>query len=111
MAISYHGHSALEIAETDRLLAELRLALPDETWSAIRLSAARPLPEPFGAEIASGFGIAARSRFTFTLIDMERAHNYRPALIAAAYILFGRGRLVITWELDSIVPPPDDLLP
>ena len=107
MAISYFGHSALSLEETNSLLGELRKVLPVETWAAIRLEAATPVPMPFGGDIAREFGIAAASRFQFTLIDKEQAHRYRPALIAAAYGIFGRDRLFITWELDSIVPPPE----
>ena len=105
--ISYVGHSSYTIAQTNQLLRQVRSALPASGWTALALTDAEAPAEPFGRDISRDFGIEALCQFRLRLTDKENAHSYHPAAIAALYAHFAKGRLVVTWELDFIVPDPN----
>ena len=105
--ITYIGHSSYTIAETDVLLRKVRSDLPASTWTALYLTDAEPLGVPFGRDISRDFGIEALCQFQLRLVDKDNAYKYYPAAIGALYLGFAKDRLVITWELDSIVPDPN----
>tara|TARA_R110000868_G_scaffold208192_5_gene457632 strand:- start:5 stop:340 length:336 start_codon:yes stop_codon:yes gene_type:complete len=102
MSISYFGHSALDLALTQRRIEHLRDARPDWFSGPLELTDARP-PGPFGGEIAREFGIEAQCIFSLHLRDKTRIATVHPAL-DFIYEVFGTGHIVMSWEMDRIHP-------
>ncbi|NHK28643.1 hypothetical protein FF098_012055 [Parvularcula flava] len=107
MAISFFGHCALPPSEAALLLGEIRGMHPDWFSNVFRMTEAHVPSEPFGKDIARGFGIEAKSGFSLHVIDKSRLDEAMQAL-DELYRLFGIDKLVITREMDSIHPPPAD---
>ena len=103
MSISYYGHSALDIAATQRRIDYLRTARPDWFSGPLELGDARPLGR-FGAEIARDFGIEAQCLFALHVRDKVRIATVHPAL-DYVYEVFGTAHLVVSWEMDELRPP------
>ncbi|PWR23318.1 hypothetical protein [Zavarzinia compransoris] len=103
MAIDYFGHTTLPIRDAQRLIDRARREQPAWFIHLLYLYDAGPLG-PFGAEIAQGFGIAARSRFMASVVDKERTAGL-PQALEELYRRFGTARLIITWGLDQIHAP------
>ena len=103
VAIDYTGHCALPAEEAGRRIAFARRAHPEWFGRILALTDAGGLG-PFGLEIAAGFGIAARCRFSLFVLDKERLSEVGEA-VEFVYRVFGTANLVITWGNDSIRPP------
>jgi hypothetical protein len=123
MAIDYTGHCRFSPAEAQKRIVHLRSLRPDwfkapqrppgligrlfgprEWLQGVLLLTDASDPAPFGAEIAAGFGISARSHFLMSVIDKERLDEAREA-VELVYEVFGTEDLVITYGNDSVRPP------
>lgn len=106
MAIAYTGHCSLAPDEAQARLASVAASRPDLFGGFYALTAATPPPEPFGAEISRDFGITARSWFRLLRAGKGEVGPPAPEVVDLLYRAFGTEHLVITWELDTVVPPP-----
>lgn len=105
MSIGYTGHCSLPPEEAQVRLAVLADSYPDLFGGPYVLTAATAPPEPFGPDISRDFGIAARSWFRLLMPGKGRDGPPSPEVVDLLYQSFGIDRLVITWELDTVVPP------
>jgi len=105
VSIGYTGHCSLAPEEAQAHLGVLAASHPDLFGGPYGLTAATAPPEPFGADISRDFGIAARSWFRLLMPDKGRDGPPSPEVVDLLYEAFGTDRLVVTWELDTVVPP------
>jgi hypothetical protein len=103
MSISYYGHCALSVSQSQRLIEYVRQTRPNWFLGALSLTDSKPLG-PFGAEIATKFGIEAQCKFALHVLDKSRLQMVHPA-VDYLYEIFGTQNLLVSWELDKIRPP------
>ena len=111
MSIGYTGHCTLAPEEAQARLRALADSRPDLFDRPYVLTPATPPPEPFGTDISRDFGITARSWFRLLMPGKGGDGPPSPDVVDLLYQSFGIDRLVITWELDTVVPttgaPPE----
>lgn len=105
MSIGFTGHCSLAPEEAQARLVSLADSRPDLFGGPYVLTAATAPPEPFGPDISRDFGIAARSWFSLLMPGKGGDGPPSPEVVDLLYLAFGTDRLVVTWELDTVVRP------
>ena len=103
MAIDFTAHCRLPKVKAQRRIDFARQAHPEWYGTVVTLTEALDLG-PFGRDIATEFGIAAKCKFCLFVLDKERLDQVRDA-VEFVYEVFGTDDLVITWGNDTIRPP------
>ncbi|MGQ3356969.1 MAG: hypothetical protein ACT6XY_21345 [Phreatobacter sp.] len=106
MSIGFTGHCSLAPEEAQARLRALAASRPDLFGGLYVLTPATAPPEPFGADISRDFGIAARCWFRLLMPGKGRDGPPSPEVVELLYQVFGTDHLIVTWELDTVVPPP-----
>lgn len=105
MSIGFTGHCSLAPEEAQARLSVLAASRPDLFGGLYVLTPATAPPEPFGADISRDFGITPRSWFRLLMPGKGRGGTPSPEVVELLYQAFGTDHLIVTWELDTVVPP------